>query len=287
MFIVAAIITCALVCIYASSQVGTGRRTSAPFEGESKEPNTLGGYLVLLFAICAGLFAYSPDPTWRFWTGAMACFIMYPFLYSLSRGSYLAFTAMYLTLVVLTRKKKTLLLIILLLAIGFFPMVLPKKVTDRVTKTFVPGKHYEILGERIALDESAAYRIESWRNTMEMWVHRPLLGYGITGVGLVDTQYAQILGETGIIGAWIFAWLMITVFRNALRVFNTVEDDWSRGLALGFIAGFAGMLVHAFSANTFIIVRIMEPFWFLTAVVLMLPEVNSPPEAAAQTASAA
>jgi len=41
-------------------------------------------------------------------------------------------------------------------------------------------------------------------------------------------------------------------------------------LTLGFLAGFVGLLIHSFSANTFVIVRIMEPFWFLAAVVMIL-----------------
>ena len=56
---------------------------------------------------------------------------------------------------------------------------------------------------------------------------------------------------------------------------NAVKDDWEKGLALGFLAGFVGLLLHAFSANTFIIVRIMEPFWFLAAIVVMLPEISA------------
>jgi hypothetical protein len=31
------------------------------------------------------------------------------------------------------------------------------------------------------------------------------------------------------------------------------------------------MITHAIGANTFIIVRIMEPFWFLTAMAVALP----------------
>jgi len=43
---------------------------------------------------------------------------------------------------------------------------------------------------------------------------------------------------------------------------------------MGFLAGFIGLLVHAVGANTFIIVRIMEPFWFILAIVIMLPELE-------------
>jgi hypothetical protein len=43
---------------------------------------------------------------------------------------------------------------------------------------------------------------------------------------------------------------------------------------MGYLSGFIGLLVHAFGANTFIIVRIMEPFWFMTGMVVMIPELD-------------
>ena len=43
---------------------------------------------------------------------------------------------------------------------------------------------------------------------------------------------------------------------------------------MGFFAGVIGLLFHAIGANTFIIVRIMEPFWFMAAMVLMIPEIK-------------
>ena len=277
-FIVVFLITCALVCGYASTQIGTLSRTTAPFEGPHGEPNTLGGYLVLLFAVSLGLFLYSPQAVWRFCSGALACFIILPFLFSLSRGSYLGFTAMYLTLIILTKRKMVFLIVILLLAIPILPITLPTRVTERITKTFIPGRVYEPLGERIALDDSAAARVETWKGVLEEWKDRPILGYGVTGAGLVDSQYPRVLGETGIIGLWVFGWLMLTIFRRGLQTFKTVKDDWTRGLTLGFLAGFVGLLVHSFAANTFIIVRIMEPFWFLAAIVVVLPEIITSPQ---------
>jgi hypothetical protein len=49
------------------------------------------------------------------------------------------------------------------------------------------------------------------------------------------------------------------------------------GISTGFLAGFFAMLTHAVGANTFIIVRIMEPFWFLTAIVIMIPQIAPHP----------
>jgi hypothetical protein len=40
-----------------------------------------------------------------------------------------------------------------------------------------------------------------------------------------------------------------------------------RALGLGMTAGLAGLLAHAVGANTFLIIRIMEPFWLLTGLV--------------------
>ena len=47
---------------------------------------------------------------------------------------------------------------------------------------------------------------------------------------------------------------------------------------MGFIAGFVGLLFHGLGANTFIIVRIMEPFWFMTALVVMIPKLEEDDE---------
>ena len=260
------------------STMGIFQRATAPFEGLHGEPNTLGGYLLLLSAICAGLFLYTPSPVWRLYLGVTLCLIMPTLLFTLSRGSYIGFTAMYITLILLTKKKKRLLIMILLLAILLFPIILPSRVINRVTSTFstrTQYSEYTPLKKRITLDQSASARIESWRIIFNKWKSRPFFGYGVTGVGLVDVQFPRVLGETGIVGFSIFIWLLALIFLYNLNTFhNIMLDDWSRGLILGFLAGFVGLIFHSFSANTFIIVRIMEPFWFLAAIVIMLPKLQ-------------
>ena len=37
---------------------------------------------------------------------------------------------------------------------------------------------------------------------------------------------------------------------------------------MGLIAGLVGLLVHGLGSNTFIIVRIMEPFWLVVGLVM-------------------
>jgi O-antigen ligase len=90
----------------------------------------------------------------------------------------------------------------------------------------------------------------------------------------MDAQYPRILVETGIIGMLAFVWLIYALFHMGFSTWRDTQDDLMRGLTVGLIAGLVGLLVHAIGANTFIIVRIMEPFWFLTGIVIALSQMN-------------
>jgi O-antigen ligase len=272
------LITSLIVSIYALSTVGDYGRATAPFEDiqdKGGEPNTLGGYLLLIFAVIAGLLLYTKSILSGLPLGMLAVFVVVTLLQTLSRGSYIGFVMMFLALTILSRKKKLIPIILVFLFIFTGWSHLPKKVTERINETFIPGRIFEPLkGTRVTLDESASARVESWKTVFKKWQRSPILGYGVTGLGFVDTQLPLVLGEGGIVGLAVFIWLIITVFRNSLWIFKNIEGDYFRGLTLGYIAGFVGLLLHSFSAATFIIVRIMEPFWFLTAIVIMLPEIQ-------------
>src|SRR5438067_1421065 len=165
--VAAAFITAAIVSVIGLAQVPSGERVSAPFEGETGEPNTFGGYLLFMMAIAA--------------------------------------------------------------------------------------------------------RLMSFKAAFEGFAQRPVFGWGVTGFGFMDAQFARVLAETGLVGLVAFVWLLWAVWRHARAVHATRGDPEERGLALGFLAGFAGLVAHAFGSNTFIIVSIMEPFWLITGIVMMIP----------------
>ena len=106
------------------------------------------------------------------------------------------------------------------------------------------------------------------------WIDHPILGHGVTGYRFVDAQYIRVITETGLVGLVLFFILIATMFKEAYRIFMGATDPFHKGLTMGFLAGFVGLLFHAIGANTFIIVRIMEPFWFLAAMVIMIPAIG-------------
>jgi hypothetical protein len=281
LFVAVFLITGVIVCIYAASQIGTSTRVTAPFEGVHPEPNTLGGYLLLLFAVCMSFFLYGPSTKWKILPGLLAFFIIPPFIFTLSRSSYMAFIFMYLFIVLNSRRKIALSISALALAIVLSLIFVPtvqKTIAARIEKTFLPAKIYKTFGKTIPLERSAAARVESWKRVTGQWSKSPLFGYGVTGVGLVDSQYPLVLGETGIIGFLIFLALLKKIYKLAKNSFKNLTDEWAKALSMGFIGGFIGLLVHSFATNTFIIVRIMEPFWFLAAIIVILPEIYPNPE---------
>ncbi len=271
-FLVLFLITCAIISLYGWLQIGSGVRVTAPFEGPKGEPNTMGGYLLFMLAIITGLLLYNTSRTWQFGLGALTCLIIPPFLFTQSRGSFLAIIPVFLTLILLTRKRRVILTIIVVVALILSPLILPRSVKARITGTF-KGREYEIGPLRTPLAASAGARVESWKYVFRIWTKRPLLGYGITGLGFIDSQYTRTLGELGVIGLGIFIWLLVTIFRSSLRVYRRIEDRFAQGLTLGFIAGFIALVILSMTANAFIIVRIMEPFWFMAAIIMMLPKI--------------
>jgi len=261
-----------IIGIIVYAQIGNVPRPTAPFEGEHPEPNTLGGYLVLTLAIGLGLLLYSRNTITKLILGGLICFNIYPLLMTLSRSSYVAFSAIYLFLVFVSRKQRLILIGLLVLAILFLPILIPETVKERVLYTFRYGTQSSFGGGQIRLEKSAAARVESWRYALSLLQKKPFFGYGVTGTGFMDSQYSRVLGETGLVGFLIFLWFILTIIITSWRIFNNSQDDYSQGLSLGFLGGFLGMLIMALGANVFVIVRISEPLWFLAACVMALPE---------------
>jgi len=191
-----------------------------------------------------------------------------------SRSSYLAFIPACLVLSFMTERR---LIIVGLLAIGLLlsPLFLPTVVKQRILHTFnQPEEPGQITIGDLRLDTSTSARLQSWEDALHAFYQHPFLGYGVTGYAFVDSQFPRVLTETGLLGMSAFGYLLYAIFKLAFRRLRETSDSFHRGLIMGFLAGFVGLLVHSIGTNTFIIVRIMEPFWFFLGIITVLPMIE-------------
>lgn len=264
-----------VISLYAIVQIPSGLRASAPFEGETGEPNTLGGYLVFILAIVMGLFLHMKSGAIRGMLVLLMGFISLALMATLSRSSYLAAGVLIFAVAATQWRRPGVLAVILLLAV-VLPFVAPANVKDRVSETFF-GRQYggEITVGHVGLDLSTTERLRSWQYVLKDWLHSPLLGRGVTGYAWADAQYVKILGETGLAGLVAFIFLIFRLWRRARETFLAEQDPFCKGLAHGLLLGMVAMLAHGIGANTFIIIRIMEPFWLCAGLVMILPRLTS------------
>jgi hypothetical protein len=271
----ALLITCMIVSVIGLTQIPGGGRVTAPFEGAQGEPNTFGGYLILMVSVVIGLFLTTASFRSQLMYGFLIFLFAIPLFYTQSRSSYLGIIPALLTFAFISEKRNWVIAALLLIGISL-PFIAPKAAKERIVYTFTQGRDrmdvVEVGG--IKLDTSLSARVKSWEWASKDWIKHPVVGFGVTGYRFVDAQYVRVITETGFLGFFVFIILIYAIFRQTYTIYKETTESFDRGLSMGFLAGFIGLLFHAIGANTFIIVRIMEPFWFMAAMVLMIPEIK-------------
>ncbi len=289
--LIAVFITYFIVLIYSLAQIPQGGRITTPFEGGAGEANTLGGYLVIMFSLNAVLFFNVEKTSHRVFLAILAFSNFLALLHTLSRASWLAFLTVYMMLIILV-KKRNFLIFGIVVGLIFAPIMLPKIVIDRTLYTFGIAseevtsqqkyidekmKQYMALSEQqkkqaskyvegmgINVDSSTAARLNSMKNVIRDFPKRPIFGYGVKGYEFLDAQLPLILIETGLVGLFSFIYLLWVVGKSLLSIWKKYRTDpLYNTLSSGTLCAFFGLVVHSVGTNTFIIVRIMEPFWCL------------------------
>jgi len=270
-FVFCLLLTCFIASIIGIFQIPGGGRVSAPFEGEIGEPNTFGGYLMFIGMVAAGLLAKTDNSKTKQILAVLILCILPSFLFTQSRTSYLAIVPALMVLGYMT-DRRIIILGVLVVSLMVSPLFLPTAVKNRIMFTFTqPEEQGQIQIGDLRLDTSTSARLVSWKESFQAWTKHPLIGYGVTGYRFVDAQFPRVLVETGIIGFIAFCYLLFSIFKVSLNNLKALKTPYFQGLAIGFFAGFVGLIVHALGANTFIIVRIMEPFWFFAGIMVVMP----------------
>ena len=120
------LIVCLIVCAIAIYQIPSGIRVSAPFEGPEGEPNTLGGYLVLILSLVLGLlFSNYGTKKQKIFFGVLIFFILPTLAATQSRSSWLALVPMLLALIWFSKRKLVVILLVTVVdyCVCIFPAV--------------------------------------------------------------------------------------------------------------------------------------------------------------------
>src|SRR5437867_8749518 len=220
----AAFITAAIVSVIGLAQVSSGERVSAPFEGEVGEPNTFGGYLLFMMAIAAAIALETQSLRRRAQCLGLLALMAVPFFFTLSRASYLGIIPAFLVIARFTTRRRFVVGLILF-AIVTSPALLfvaPKAVKERVAYTFKEERGADTVRVgKIVFDPSTSARLISFKAAIDGFVQRPVFGWGVTGFGFMDAQYARVLAETGLVGFAAFIWLVWAVRPHGRAVLAT------------------------------------------------------------------
>jgi O-antigen ligase len=279
-FTIALLITFTIVTLIAISQIPTGRRLTAPFEGDAGEPNTLGGYLIFIIAINLSLIlkpGILKSPNIRRLLLLITMIAVFPFLLTNSRGSWIAGIPVVVSYIIISDRRWIIIGFVSLLIL-LSPIILPDTVIDRVRYTFKEQRGYaRTLQENvggITLDTSASERVRSWKAAWKGVKKHPVFGFGITGWRFLDAQYMRVLVETGFIGLAFFLYLLYSILKETWKVYKNAKIPFFKYFALGFFIATISMITHSIGANTFIIIRIMEPFWLVCGLVISIPYIE-------------
>jgi len=204
-----------------------------------------------------------------------------PLLYTLSRASYIALIGGMAVLGVISRRYLVLAGLGLVLLAS--PYVMPKEVTERVSSTVQtesappaskwappsqPGQELHL-----TVDKSTEERFLVWRKVRYLmgvgWIYA-LFGGGVSWESVMDSQYARVFLETGIVGFAAFVYLQFCLLRSTRQSYRWAPDWMGRGLCMGVFASVAALILHGMGTISFLIVRVMEPFWFLVAATVII-----------------
>lgn len=82
------------------------------------------------------------------------------------------------------------------------------------------------------------------------------------------SQYVRNFIETGIIGSLVFFLLIFAIIKKTFQGFSLGKDTFSIGLSAGLLVSTLVILFVSIVNDAFIIVKVMEVYWFFTALTM-------------------
>lgn len=270
--LIGTLITFVIMIVYGLWQIPLGGRITMPFEGKGAgaEPNTFGGYIVLIGSIIAGLYTYETKRPIKVIYMLLLASAVLPLIYTQSRTSWASAGIALIAFLIITKglQRKIVVFSLMLLLIMSLPLM-PENIKQRAEfwKEEKGFERTQTIGE-MKFDPSASERLEKYKEIPKYFFKNPLTGVGVTGAGFIDGQYIRVIIETGLLGVFTFSYFIYVILKYIYYVYKSTDDSFGKGLSLGLLCGTIAMLIHGLGATTFFIVRIVEPHMMFLALLV-------------------
>ena len=266
--------------------------------GSLGNPNELGTYFSIFWVIVWVAICDLKKQSWLSHLLKITLFVaVFCLLRTLSRGSYLALIATFLTYAFHRSKKLFVVaLLSIILLFVFYNTLLPDFMVNRINQSFTVESFdggYQT-GRNIQLDEGAS-RVVFWKSGLKMFADHPVLGvgfnqfphwlvtygreYGLTIPMNAHNMFVKMLAEQGIVGILAFLWLLWNGLRSASVLISSTEPSYRR-LGIAFKVIIVGFIVSMMFGDRFFQGALVGNYFILAGIVrssiLQLKSGNEP-----------
>jgi len=242
---------------------------------EPQGPFPSGGYFLLVFIFLFNLFIfyYNKIEISKLTKISLLGLSLSPILGVILSGSMASaiglFCAIFVSLFLLLKDRinsKTFakITIFVVVALGILLLSIQALPVNKRIISFSKIKREYVTG-------STDSRIGILKNHLSIILSSPsnlIMGLGVRGEA--HSQYMRIALERGLVGLFLFFWLMWSILKISYNKFKTKDDLFKKGLCAGLLVSTIAMLVMSIPNDVFMTVKPAEVYWFFAAMALAI-----------------
>jgi len=241
----------------------------ARLKGAFPHTNIFAGYLALFLPLSTALFLYCSKGKNKLYLGIATGVALFCLISTFCRSAVLGFWLAMLIIGIIRRDK--LVIAILIATILVAPFLAPKSIQDW-------SKSTSSVAELLLNKE----RFVLYETSFNMIKHHPVLGVGVNTYSLnyqkyklhdtseetantmwyAHNSYLQMASEIGIIGLFVFLYLLAKLFKYSWAFYRKVNDNFEKIASLGIFMGIFAFLIHGLTETNLYYPKIATLFWF-------------------------
>jgi O-antigen ligase len=227
--------------------------------------NVFSAYMTFIMLLMVGVTLETRRADVRLAGVAATAVMLYSIIFTFSRMAYISLLVSFLAfgLMPISRRKRIAIpaasVAITLVTLALVPV----SVLERMR-----GILHTATGQQLAL--SFKFRLAMWRNALADFASSPIIGTGSSGAPLKDNFFAKAASEAGILGLGALLVLIYLILRASWRsIAEAPQDDFMRGIVVGFFPAAIGTLIVFNLAGDFITLnKFIGVFWIVLALIM-------------------